>query len=299
MIKWGKMQIPKADFRLEIDFLKKSERPSRIFQVTHDLIETFQFIDKSLVGVIDNKIEPVLLLEDIEAGSLRTWFSNLLRAIPDDALYNLEWKPIVGQFLVKAKFLMINFLDGKVRITSISDLKPLIGQIDVAAHETKVRWLDDYEPIQPRALLEGIQRISEGTKLLLPGDKASYITSVDKAEFNLEFNMAPESIDELLESKRIENETEQIVKVKKPDYLGESQWELRQEKRNFLAMISDKEWLAEFQARRVKIEPGDAIHVLLKETHHYDYAGEVLKTSYEVVKVIEVISGGEQLDLFD
>jgi hypothetical protein len=299
MIQWSSMEIHNVDFALQIDFLKKSERPSRIFQATHDLIETFQVIDKALIGAIDNKIEPVLLLEDIEAGSLRTWFSNFLRAIPDDALYNLDWKPLVGQYLVKAKFLMINFLEGKVQITNIDDLQPLIKQVDIAARETKVRWIDDYQLIQPRPLLQGIQRISENTKLLLPGDKASYITSTDKADFNLEFNMSPDSLDELLESQRIVNETEQIVKVKKPDYLGESQWELRQENKNYFAIISDKEWLSNFQARRVQIQPGDALRVILKETHHYDYTGEVIKTSHEVVKVIEVVSGGEEQTLFD
>lgn len=81
--------------------------------------------------------------------------------------------------------------------------------------------------------------------------------------------------------------------------LGDSQWELRQSNRNFLAVISDKKWIEDFHARKVEIRPKDALYVSLKETYHYDSSNEVIKTSYEILEVKDVISGGEQLDLFD
>ena len=93
----------KADFCIEIDYRKESENPSRVFRSMYELIDSFQEIDKNLVTAIDVHIEPILLLEDIETGSIKVWLRNLLKAIPDDSAYNLDWKPIVGQYLVRAK----------------------------------------------------------------------------------------------------------------------------------------------------------------------------------------------------
>jgi len=79
----------KADFCIEIKYKKDSENPSRVFRTMSELIETFQEIDKNLVTTIDVNIEPLLLLEDIEVGSIKVWLRNLLKTIPDDAAYHL------------------------------------------------------------------------------------------------------------------------------------------------------------------------------------------------------------------
>lgn len=84
----------KADFCIEIDFEKGSESPSRVFRTMTGLIETFQDIDRDLIQSINQsineKIEPVVIIEDIEAGSLRTWLANRIRDIDDEALKNID-----------------------------------------------------------------------------------------------------------------------------------------------------------------------------------------------------------------
>ncbi len=84
----------KADYCIEIDFEKSSKNPSRVFHTMYELIETFEFADRSLVQSIDSKIEPILMLEDIEIESIKTWLRNILTAIDDDALKNMDWRPI-------------------------------------------------------------------------------------------------------------------------------------------------------------------------------------------------------------
>jgi len=84
------------------------------------LLEAFHQLDVALVKSVDSKIEPMVLLEDIETGSLKAWLSYVLKAVDDQALKELDWKPLIGQYLVKAKYVVVNFLDGK---TAISDHK--------------------------------------------------------------------------------------------------------------------------------------------------------------------------------
>lgn len=294
-------QTPKADFCVEIDYKKESENPSRVFRSMFELIDSLQDIDRNLVTSIDVNIEPILLLEDIETGSIRVWLRNLLKLIPDDAAYNLDWKPIVGQYLVKAKKAMVDFLEKKTTITNADEIKPLENEIYQLAEKTKVRWLPAYIPISPRQLLEGMQKISQSLSYLTEGDKAKYIAPDEpEAEFNLTFNIAPESIEDLLAKETLISESEMILKVKKPDYLGESMWDMRHGTSVIQVGISDKDWLEKFQARRVEVRPGDSIRARIQIINKYDFDGELISTHHNAIEVVEVIHAPnqEQLGLF-
>jgi hypothetical protein len=50
-----------------------------------------------------------------------------------------------------------------------------------------------------------------------------------EAEFNLTFNLALESIEDLIAKETLSSESEMLLKVKKPDYLGESIWDFKME----------------------------------------------------------------------
>lgn len=136
----------KPDFCIEIQYTKESEDPSRIFRTMSGLIDSCQSLDRHLIKTIDINLEPVLMLEDIEIGSLKTWLSNRIKQIPDDSLYELDWRPLIGQYLVRTKYVVIDFLTGKTSITNIKELKPVIEQILGLAEETKVRRLPAYTP---------------------------------------------------------------------------------------------------------------------------------------------------------
>ena len=164
------------DFCIEIQYVKESEDPSRIFRAMSGLIDSCQSLDSHLVKTIDINLEPVLMLEDIATGSLKTWLSNRIKQVPDDSLYNLDWKPLIGQYLVRTKYVIIDFLAGKTSITNIKELKPVIEKIFSLAEETKVRRLPAYTPPEAKYLLEGIRDISTSLSTLSKGDSAIYIT---------------------------------------------------------------------------------------------------------------------------
>lgn len=285
----------KADFCIEIQYKKESENPSRVFHSMSELIESFQKTDQHLVKAIDVNIETILLLEDIEAGSIKVWLRNLVKAIPDDAVYHLDWKPIVGQYLVKAKKFMVSFLENKTTITNIDEIKTLEEEIYELAEKTEVRWLPSYTRIQPREILESIKDISASLSHLTEGDNARYIVPDEPvAEFNLTFNLAPESIEDLIAKETLSSESEMLLKVKKPDYLGESMWDFRHGTSIISASILDKEWLENFQSRKVDVRPQDFIRARVEISHKYDQDGELIATHYNILKIIEVIFASDQ-----
>ncbi|MFC1901725.1 hypothetical protein ACFLX3_02205 [Chloroflexota bacterium] len=290
-----------ADFCIEISYKKESENPSRVFRSLFELIDTFQEIDRNLVTSIDVNIEPVLLLEDIEVGSIKVWLSNKLKLIPDDSAYHMDWKPIVGQYLLRAKWAMINFLEGKTTISNANEIDPLGDEIHELAEKTEVRWLPDYTPLPHRQLLEGMQRISQSLSYLSSEDKAKYlIPNEPEKEFNLTFNIAPENIEDLLAKEILTAENEMILKVKKPDYLGDSMWDMRHGKSIIQVTVLDKEWLNKFQDRQIDIRPGDSIRAKVQIDNKYDFNGELISTHFNVSKILEVMHmpNHEQPDLF-
>lgn len=292
---------PKADYCIEIQFERRTEDPARVFRSMQALIETFQEFDNSLVKSIDSNIKPILILEDIEAGSIKSWLSSALEAVDDDALKNLDWKPAVGKYLVKAKYCTVDFLNGKTKISSLFDVKQLEDKINEAAKETDVKWLSVYEKIPTNKLLHSLERISTSLSHLQKNDKASYLTEHEKVDFNLEFGLAPESIEELLTKDTIISQSEMILKVKKPDYLGESKWDFRHGGKSFPAKIIHKEWLDSFQNRQIDIRPGDSIRAMIEMMNKYDFNGELIGTDYNILQVIEVIrtNNPKQIDMFN
>jgi hypothetical protein len=81
-----------AAFAITVDFVRGKGDPSRPFRTMIDLMEALARFDKDLVRSIDVSIEPVLLLEDVEAGSIKSWFISVLRSSDDTALRSGDWK---------------------------------------------------------------------------------------------------------------------------------------------------------------------------------------------------------------
>lgn len=163
-----------------------------------------------------------MLLEDIEAGSIKSWLRIALEKIPDDSLKNLDWKPIVGQYAVRAKLLAINFMNDKTEISDRGQLEGLRDNMLKLAEETNVRQIPAYQPIQIPILAENLQKLSNAVEHLRDNDSATFGSTVGETGFNLQFRMAPERIEELLTQEVLESEEDMILKVKKPDYLGSS-----------------------------------------------------------------------------
>jgi hypothetical protein len=279
----------KADFCIEIDFEKGAESPSRVFRAMTEIIETFQDIDKALVESIDVKIEPIVVIEDIEAGSIKTWLSYALRAVDDDALKNIDWKKQVGKYLVKAKYFVLNFIEDKTEITSVEQIKELEMKLLKSAEETDVIHFPAYAPVQRQKLLPSLTRLNRALQNLNENEKAIYISVENNIKMNAAFNIVPEKLEELLTNETISSKGEMILKVKKPDYLSDSMWQFRHGTRIIEAKITDTIWLKKFQNREKDVRPGDSLRVILETIIKYGYDNELVGMHYIVIEVKDVI----------
>ncbi len=287
---------PRADFGFEIDFERGVGPASRVFTATRDFIKVCEALDRELVRSIDSSIETILVLEDIETGSIKTWLRNALVATEDDALKTLDWKPLVGKYLVRAKYAVIRWIDEDSAPRSLPALRRELQQI---AQETDVRHLPDYTPPSPGALIEAIKGFQGVKDSLLPGDSAKLLSHDGDIPFDLTVQLDIEDIEAMAVARSITvPPAEMILPVKKPDYLGNSQWELRHGKRNISARLEDQVWLRRFQSRQEDVRPGDALRCILQIEYNYGFDNELVSERYTVLEVLEVlVNRVEFLDL--
>jgi hypothetical protein len=279
----------KSEYCITIDFKKDSERPSRVFETMANLIKSFEELDKDLIKSIDSKIEPVVMLENVETGSIKAWLSSVLKGLPDDAVKDLNWKKVVGTYLVKAKYIIINKIDGRTDITDANIIEELRAELVDEAKKTDIKMLPNYTPIQLPKLIENIDRINKALEPLSNEDKASLTSQFGEANFNLNLNFTTDEIEDLITKERLESTSVMILKVKKPDYLGTSMWDFKHGSRVVPAKVLDNGWLNQFQSRQIDIRPGDSLRADVKTIVKYGFDMELIGTTYEIIRVLTII----------
>lgn len=279
----------KSDFCIVIDYKKDSENPSRVFEAMSLMIKAFQDFDNDLIKSIDNKIEPILLLEDIEVSSLKTWLANQLRGVPDEAIKDLSWKKAAGHYLVRAKYIVLKKLEGRTLITDANVIEDIQYEIVQEAEKTDIKQFPNYSPLSIPKLVANIDKINKSLEPLGDEDKAKLITDEGEASFNLELSMSAQDLEDLVTRETVTNVTTMILKVRKPDYLGNSMWEFKHGNRNIPAKILQESWLKEFQERKIDIRPGDSLRAKVETKVKYGHDLEVVGYHHEIIEVIEVI----------
>lgn len=289
---------PNADFAFYIDFDKTKGSASRVFKATHDFIEACEKLDKGLLSSIDSNIETILMIEDVEAASLKTWFKNGLKSTDDQALKDMNWKPAVGKYLVRAKYMVLDWMEKDGAPRSLPDLREELRKL---ASETDVRHLPDYAPVSNETLLNAVTEFDHVKSNLLPSDKASLVSDSGEKTFDVTLRINVSEIEDLAVRETIENpEMVMLLAVKKPDFLGDSQWEFKHGKKTIRAKIADETWISQFRNREFDVRPGDALRCVVVLSFDYGFDGELLKERYLIVSVKEKLENQyRQEDLFD
>ena len=277
------------DFEIKIDFSPGEGDPTRPFKAMSGLIESFQSLDSHILSTFDVSISTSLVLDEVEAGSIKAKLRDIIQGLPDEALKNSEWKKIIGHFLLKAKYIVLEWLEERNNIESREDVRILENRLKDAAAGTDIKMLPAYTSPSAEVLLSDIHSIKESLEYLEEDDTASYEYDGNCVPINKDLNISNEVIREVLTKEVVRSSGEKILKVKKPDYLGTSKWQFKYDGRAIEAKITDAEWLAKFQSRKEDVRPGDSLRVMLYEEISYGFDGEVVHRHYEIEKVYEVI----------
>lgn len=296
MLDTHEVNTPRADFCIAIDYEKNSPNPSRVFRALSDLIDALQEVDSTLLEPLNVKLQPILLLEDIEASSIKVWMAqkvkDALESVDDEAVKSGDYKKVVGSYLVSGKRAFVRFLENKTEITSGKDLEPLERELFQLGEEAYIsQLLPHHQTVSRQRLLQDINKINSALAPLTSSDKVTFIDREgETANFNLSLSIAPQTIDEILTRETITTPpSAMILKVKRPDFLGDAQWEFRFDTKALFAKIIDDGWMTKYKNGDEPLVPGDALKAIVESTVKYGFDGEVIETHHVVLEVIKVI----------
>jgi hypothetical protein len=287
-------------FEIKIDFERGHGDPARVFRTMSGLVESIQSFDQHLSATISTKIQTTLILEDIKGGSMLSVFRTMVESVPDEVLKDGEIKKILGHFLCHGKHVLLDWCSKRNAINNRSDVKELEGELLELAEKTKIKQLPAYAPIEIGTLLSDISSVRDALVNLEEEDSAVLISKEMSSNFNKNLKIPEDIVREFMTKETIDSSGEKIFKVKKPDYLGKSQWEFKYANHQIFAKILDEQWLNNFQSSVIKLYPQDSIRAKVREETFYGFNNEIIHINYEVIKVTEIIPAPKfiQGDLF-
>ena len=276
---------------IRIEFERGAGDPSRVFRAMAGLIESTQQLDSHLALSIGANVRTALVLQDVEAASLKAKLKTIIEEIPDEAVKAGEVKKVIGHFLFKAKHKVLDWCSERDSIKSRDEVKQLEAELHVLAEQSDIKLLPAYAPVETTTLLSDINAVKGALDCLESNDIATFKSPLGTSSFNPALTVSDDMVRELVTSETIASQGERILKVKKPDYLGNSKWDFKYGAHMIEAKVLDAGWLIRFQNSQEPVLPGDSLRVVLREAVSYGYDNEIVHTDYDVIEVLGVIPG--------
>lgn len=280
-----------ADIEIRVEFERGAGDPTRVFRTMTGLIESAQNLDSHLALGIGASVRTSLVLQDVEAASLKAILRTVVSSLPDEAVKAGEVKKVIGHYLIAAKHKILDWCGQRDEIGSRDEVKQLQDEVHALAEASDVKVIPAYAPIELTTLLSDITAIREALSHLAANDAASFTSAEGQSIYNRRLHVSEAMVQELVTRETIPTESERIVKVKKPDYLGTSKWEFKYAGHAIEAKILDVVWLQRFQSNLEPLSPGDSLRVILREEVAYGYDSEIVNIDYTVLKVLDVLPG--------
>ena len=282
------MEDDNNKFEIVIDFAKGGN-PNRVFRSMADLIDTFQVLDVTLAEVVGSRVSNTLILEDIEKGSLKTIIRNIIHDVPDEDLRDAKFKRILGFYLVKAKYAVLQWCKDTPKLISPDQVLALEGELVRIAAETNINLIPAYLAPNRVKLLTNISSIQKSTRYLNDDDTVRYNCESGSCKVTDAIEISDSIVEDILTREVLDDRSEAILKVKKADYLGTSKWVFKFQGHAIDVSITHIQWLGRFQNKMVNVQPGDSIRGTLVRHTAYGHGNEVLSVRYELEYVKEVI----------
>ncbi|MXN63493.1 hypothetical protein GR183_01125 [Stappia sp. GBMRC 2046] len=278
-----------ADIGIKIEFDRGNSDPIKVFTAMSEMLSAFHRFDELFFNSIDPNIKPIMVLENIESASITSWIKNKIEKIDDAALKEFDIKQQIGAYAVKAKYLIIKFLDEKEKEENRNRINQLQEDLYTLAKNAGIGPFPLPGQIPLRYIIPPMDQFQGAKKLLGPKD---FVTLQSKSEtYHVDKN-SNELISDILPEERDRISTgdmDMTLLVRKPDMLGNALWEFKHGKTPITAHIQDEDWLSEFRSGRVIVKPGTSLRCTVRYQYEYDNSGALLSSRHEIIKVHKVI----------
>lgn len=276
-------------FEIKLEFNKDTEEPSRLFRSFADLIDSIKELDTTIAKTINSSVSSKIYLDDIEKGSLIGKLWNHLIINEDNKLdENKIREETINEFIEESRSKSIEFIEsGK---SQVKELEELAKNIDQLAEQKGIKETFNYaEPNiidlakNLNEINEAVSKLTEDEKFIIKDSKnATEEISKGTEKINLE------DVENALTTEEIKSENIVFYKIKRPDFLGDSQWDFKHGNKSLKVKILHEEWLEDFKQGKVIVVPGDSLKVKIKQSFKYNKNGYLISEKTEIIEVLEI-----------
>lgn len=296
----GDIMPPESDIQFTIDFHEGHGSAARVFDIASGIVRAFEDLDRVLTSTVDSHISTDLIIEDVEKSSLKVWLRNVLQSSDDQAIKELNWKKLVGKYLLDAKYIALEWLDQSIAADGTVPIEDLTEKIRTLAERTDVRHLPDYPPLNRARLAQPLDAIQRTKAKFEEGERLTITLGSSEYTVDLKSRWLPsEHLPEAQSEQELSNDIDMVLVIRKPDFLGNSQWQFRHGKASLSAPIHDEEWVDEFRRGVHPIKPGDALRVRVRFEYSYNMNGDLEDQKVSIIKVYSIIQSAPPPRLFD
>jgi|GEM_PF-5002356 len=283
------IQLEDNNFKLNLLF-DGEKNPSEAFNELKDIFYALSLLDKLFLSSIDSQLECDYSLQFLEYGSIKTWVAKRIREIPEQAIKDFDWKKLVGHFLLKLTHLVLRYLEKNPQLDTKDSLIELSKVIETEKKKSLKNDTYLINEVNSFLLLNAIEQIIYSLKELKDGEKIEFesLDGIVQLTNKITFNKA--KILWELGDQKFENETVEILKIKRLDFLSNNSfWSFKLGNKAIDAKIVDQAWLDKYHLREFPLLPEDSLKVKLKVFYTNKANGKIVKPSFEITKVIDII----------
>lgn len=274
---------------LKYDFRPVAGDPRRVFHVMDGLVETCSILDGRLAETLDPSIEVQWTLVYLETGSLVAFFRRVLQQKNDTYLGKDDWERATGKYLKEGKRKLFQWMGKRDTVQSRAELKQLQSELHSLARRTEVAPLDSASPMKLDKLADSLTMLSATVADVQPGEAIIYDPSGrHPLTVNTAFHFPKSQADHLLTDSFHTSESDETLTVRRPDLVGETQWEFLLRGEPIKAQILDRAWWKRFHAGAAPLVPGSALRVRLRTETTIGPDGQSLSIKRFIQQVYDV-----------
>jgi hypothetical protein len=279
----------KSSFEIKLEFDKNTENPSRLFYSFAEMIDSVNNLDLVIAKTINSTILSKIILDDIEKGSILAKLWNELVISEDGKIDNPAPQENIKKYIEDSRLAAINFVSHNK--SSVEDLEKLGSEIAEIAETNKVAETFNYAEPNLIELAKSINEIknstddlneNEGFILTNSNENPSEIMRSGGEKIDIE------AVEKFLTKEELVNNYEAFYKIKKPDFLGDSQWDFKHGTKSIKVKILHLDWLDQFHKGEIVVLPGDSLKVKIKQTNKYNQNGYLISEKIEIIEVLEI-----------
>lgn len=287
-----------STLNVKVDFRPGVSSPQEILQCAVDTINALSELDQALASCLSTSMRMSFKLEGFKEGSLITRLKSFY--LNEDSNENIDDRMNIDtaqSFVDKSRDGILKGVNESNEKIDGKRLIDILSVTETVAEQVGIKDAIGYTPPNPMIFSKAINSVLESSDRLGDGEKAKISTSDEFENESLYVDLPrgkKVDVDDVLKelvTKEIENTLDMILVIKKPDFLGDSQWEFKKGKESLSAKIEDSEWVSKFKSGEVVIVPNDALHVDLNEKALFDKHGVALSIKRTITKVKERIRG--------